>query len=371
MKIWPQRFKKILLLGLLLPALAQFCKPTAKGDFLMIIFASPVCVIVRGGQEVPARAGQMLQKADVLQTRAGTIDVQSKNGVTVRLREFTTVRVTDLQSNARGQTQMELSNGSLLARVKKSGPENQFSVITPTAIAGVRGTTFSVEVEEGQRPRVKVLDGKVALRPRVNTGEDTAGQAAELNELDRALREAENVLEAGQEGTIQPALDQRLTQLNATVTAKTATAADIQAVRTSLASDLKKDEKPVRTETKGVSAREEADVLMMVSVREELLEKAATGADVEKIAPAVEASYNQSLEESVKNVKSKLESQGLKSEAELAKQYAIVERLTLIDGETLTGAVVAQAGNILVVHTAQGVVQKKKSEVDFVDVITK
>lgn len=55
-----------------------------------------------------------------------------------------------------------LSGGHLVAKLTKKG--ETFQVKTPTAIAGVRGTEFDVEVaEEGGETKVHVLEGVVAV----------------------------------------------------------------------------------------------------------------------------------------------------------------------------------------------------------------
>jgi hypothetical protein len=61
------------------------------------------------------------------------------------------------------QSQLELSTGKVFIRIIKAlGPSSKFEVETPTAVAAVRGTIFSVEVVNG-KTEVAVLKGKVWL----------------------------------------------------------------------------------------------------------------------------------------------------------------------------------------------------------------
>ena len=61
------------------------------------------------------------------------------------------------------QSQLELSTGKVFIRIIKAlGPSSKFEVETPTAVAAVRGTIFSVEVKNG-KTEVAVLKGKVWL----------------------------------------------------------------------------------------------------------------------------------------------------------------------------------------------------------------
>ena len=61
------------------------------------------------------------------------------------------------------QSQLELTTGKVFIRIIKAlGPSSKFEVETPTAVAAVRGTIFSVEVKNG-KTEVAVLTGKVWL----------------------------------------------------------------------------------------------------------------------------------------------------------------------------------------------------------------
>lgn len=59
---------------------------------------------------------------------------------------------------------MELTTGKILAKAKKfANPASSFEVKTPTAIAGVRGTDFGVEVAQDQTTSIAVISGSVAV----------------------------------------------------------------------------------------------------------------------------------------------------------------------------------------------------------------
>ena len=57
-----------------------------------------------------------------------------------------------------------LTTGKILAKAKSlANPESSFEVKTPTAIAGVRGTDFGVEVAQDQTTSIAVISGSVAV----------------------------------------------------------------------------------------------------------------------------------------------------------------------------------------------------------------
>ncbi|MEW6202991.1 MAG: FecR family protein [bacterium] len=61
---------------------------------------------------------------------------------------------------------MSLTEGSARLQVEKHGSESSFEIETPTALCGVRGTDFEVEVE-GDVSTVTVFDGEVDVENRL------------------------------------------------------------------------------------------------------------------------------------------------------------------------------------------------------------
>lgn len=76
------------------------------------------------------------------------------------LRELTLVRI----RNVAGETSaVELDRGRVLNDVKRKSDKSTFTVKTPAAVAGVRGTMFIIETDEQQTTHVTVGDGSVAV----------------------------------------------------------------------------------------------------------------------------------------------------------------------------------------------------------------
>lgn len=112
------------------------------------------------------------------------------------------------------QSQLMLTSGKVFIRIIKAlKPASQFEVETPTAVAAVRGTIFSVEVKNG-KTEVAVFKGKVKVS---SDGEDrhaenviTPGVAAVSSAPGELLKQngAAFAGEFKKQGTIiQPALD--------------------------------------------------------------------------------------------------------------------------------------------------------------------
>ena len=132
-----------------------------------IAFAG-LCLLAGNTAAQPARPG-----CTSAQTALGTqtlhcetaITIVSENGAKFELRD----------RNRDGQVDsVELSNKALLLEVPRKAGRARFEVVTPQAIAAVRGTKWAVDAEGG-KTSVFVVDGRVNVarargRGRVNLG---------------------------------------------------------------------------------------------------------------------------------------------------------------------------------------------------------
>ncbi|HNX69646.1 MAG TPA: FecR domain-containing protein, partial [Candidatus Omnitrophota bacterium] len=107
-----------------------------------------------GGQWRPAVAGDILMPGDELKTISGsTVKVLLQGGAVgqVEVSEGSFLRITKAGTDvATGDktTLLDLAMGKVLVHAEKLKGDSKFEVRTPTALTGVRGTTFTVEVNE-------------------------------------------------------------------------------------------------------------------------------------------------------------------------------------------------------------------------------
>lgn len=372
-----------LLLGAAITGLVLTCgqkreQKQAAASNMVVVFAFGDAKIIRAGKEIPAKVGMLVNQDDEIKTTNGSVDLQTRNGSAIRVREFTNIQVARLTGGDAGETKISMKHGGLLASVKRKSSKEDFSVVTPTAIAGVRGTTFSVEMdEEGAAPRVKVLQGKVAMAPRIRAlekYEDSEIQAnPTLKELATIQQKNEVVLEDATEGTIEANTQQKVTALNEAIESAEAQNQNIAEVATvsqiAKEVDTASNEKAaVVTNESTVTAKEEADAATLVSIDENLVNEVAEGSNqsadaqqamLEKIQKEREAKQEVVL----KKIQDEASKKDLKSEQEIQKAYNKLEVVIMADGTRHTGAVIAQTGNTLVVHTPQGVKRLPKGAV--------
>ncbi len=106
-----------------------------------------------------AHIGLILSQGDIIRTENGKVSVQSRDGATVLVKEFSKIRISELNKLS---TEVDVTNGSLLIRVNKLGTNSKFNVRTPTAVAGIRGTTFFVYSSK-ESTIVNSVEGSVAV----------------------------------------------------------------------------------------------------------------------------------------------------------------------------------------------------------------
>jgi hypothetical protein len=143
-------------------------------------------------QPTEARIKDLVLPGDTIMTgEKSTVVVQFEENCVVKVEESSTLKVTSISDNNR---EIIVKQGNVLAKLIRTG-NNNAAIITPTAIAAVRGTQFSVKYMDG-KTLVAVTDGKVAVKA-VHT--DDAGKAT-------APEKEETLTEAGKtaEVAIQP-----------------------------------------------------------------------------------------------------------------------------------------------------------------------
>jgi len=122
--------------------------------------------VVSGGSTQPAEVGMEIPVGAVIHTEAGAkIDVLVKDECAVRLNENGEAALSELSQNGMTddyQISVELRQGELLNRIDGLADGSDFTVKTPTAVCGVRGTHFGVTVED-EGTEVGVLKGEVEI----------------------------------------------------------------------------------------------------------------------------------------------------------------------------------------------------------------
>lgn len=133
-----------------------------------------------------ASTGRVLKKGDKLSKNAvvkvgakSRIEIRFPDGTVMRLAEKSSLKMNDVWYDKQTEGKkvlVNLSIGRLWAKVKKlATPDSSVIVETSNAVAGVRGTTYRVNVEEDASAMVKVYDGTVYV---ANPPKEASGRPA-------------------------------------------------------------------------------------------------------------------------------------------------------------------------------------------------
>jgi hypothetical protein len=113
----------------------------------------------------PLEVGSSVALGDSIRTQAESqVEITFNGNNTLRLDENTGVRIKQGKDSS-GQSIIDvfMGGGTMLSNIKKlSGGNNRYRVTTPTAVAAIRGTFFSVFFDPAERAsHVHCLEGKV------------------------------------------------------------------------------------------------------------------------------------------------------------------------------------------------------------------
>jgi len=110
-----------------------------------------------------ASSKSSVKEGDMIKTGAdSSVIIKFADGSMVKLGAMAQITLSSTGAAKSGGASLGVDSGKMWSRVRKQGADSSFSVKTPTAIAGVRGTFFSSEAEE-QASTFDVFDGEVLV----------------------------------------------------------------------------------------------------------------------------------------------------------------------------------------------------------------
>ena len=168
----------------------------------------------------PRRAvkGAQLEKDNVISTgQSGACLVQIGNSAVMQLRGQTTITLAEMyldQKTGQESTKIRMSSGKLVTKVSKlMNASDSFSIETPTVIAGVRGTEFSVDMTGNKKDTVAVLKGKVAMRRAITAVDSSDAEKYSgliRQKLAEEFTQTEIIIDPGRQAGIDRADNEKL-----------------------------------------------------------------------------------------------------------------------------------------------------------------
>jgi hypothetical protein len=180
---------KLISSGLCLIFITGFgCVKVSEDDYSIVMFY--IGDVKKNNTEI--EIGDQILQNDIIATGAQSTCDLKIGGSIVRVKEKTSVKLSELfRKDNVEKTSLDLEVGKLLCKAKKLSKSENFLVKTPTAVAGVRGTKFTVEADIQKTSRIKVFNGNVTVVKRVKQIEDNIEK---IIETAPSLSEEEKVI---------------------------------------------------------------------------------------------------------------------------------------------------------------------------------
>lgn len=161
----------ILIVGVMLS-----CGGSEAPDYATVSFF--IGEVTKNGK--PVVIGDTVSESDVIVTGARSSCDLKIGGSVIRIKQSSELKFASLINGADGEnTVLDLGEGKLLCKPKKLLKNDRFTVKTPTAVAAVRGTQFTVESDIAKTTRIKVYNGKVKVAKRVKALDNKVDQVVE------------------------------------------------------------------------------------------------------------------------------------------------------------------------------------------------
>lgn len=134
--------------------------------------------ILKADKEAAVNVGEQIDINDVIITgKKSSLDILYGTSGVIRINENSRISIAAIADNQNNNTVLNMDKGSVFAAFSKlKGTE--FNVKTPTVVASVRGTSFSV-VSDKSGAKVSVLKGTVSAAP-VKDGNIIENKAIEV-----------------------------------------------------------------------------------------------------------------------------------------------------------------------------------------------
>lgn len=176
--------KNTFIIALLVSLTVAACSPKTSGDQVKadaneakatIVWINGDVKIQSAEGERKAELGQSINPEDTILTgKTGSVEIMIANSGLIKISKESEVSVAALVNDDGSDVKVNLNYGKIVTLVRKEQKNSNFRVVTPTALAGVRGTTFLTSVENPSGGKTKcaeqhcdvkfaVLEGSVAV----------------------------------------------------------------------------------------------------------------------------------------------------------------------------------------------------------------
>ncbi len=157
--------KKIIIISVMISLLILGCAREKKVEFGIVTLFYGDIKIEKQGKIVNPEIKMVLRSGDKINVGSKSrIDMQLGNFGIIRINQNSEVEMERLLKETTDDLKLLLRTGQVLCKLEKLKKAQSFSVETPTAVVGVRGTIFIVDTSEKKKETsVAVTEGKVEM----------------------------------------------------------------------------------------------------------------------------------------------------------------------------------------------------------------
>ncbi len=140
-------------------------KKSQKIEFGIITFYYGNVLVEKSCQRISPKIKMILRSGDKIYTgNKSCVNMQLGSFGIIKINQNSEVKMERLLKETTDNIKLFLKKGQVICKLEKLKKEQDFSVETPTAVIGVRGTTFIVDASEKKRKTsVAVSEGKVEI----------------------------------------------------------------------------------------------------------------------------------------------------------------------------------------------------------------
>jgi len=157
--------KIMIILGLFLIGCKQEIQVQKQPEETVIAkvqFIKGNSIIKRNGIEKSIQVNDSLQIKDVIITKENSsVDIILKNKGIIRIGENTQI---ELKTLSEENIEINQNSGTVITHLKKLKENEGYSIITPTSVAAVRGTSFITNVNEQKNTNIALISGKIEIK---------------------------------------------------------------------------------------------------------------------------------------------------------------------------------------------------------------
>lgn len=146
----------MILIYLIFSACSYFSNNQADSRFAVVTYLAPGAKSLVNDEQI--KIGHIVDYGDIIDSKNSIVEMQTKFGSVIRISENSVFHTKILGD----QEQYSITAGTVLFNINARNHE-ELKVVTPTAIAAVRGTIFSVAVRDQDTTVIDLYSGRLAI----------------------------------------------------------------------------------------------------------------------------------------------------------------------------------------------------------------